>query len=160
MATRTYGGQKVTNWAGGAWTTWGRAEKATLTTAFAGTNNDLTFTADAADVSGNSITIAFVVAGVSTPLTIGVAGNAITVNVATTAGSAASSTASQVLTALNASVPASALVDVALAAGNDGTGVVGAMAATPLAGGRTGGLGFGSGNWSRVKQGGKGYGLV
>lgn len=159
MPTRTYGGQRVTNWSG-AWTTWGRAEKATLTTAFAGTNNDITFTSDFADTSGNSVTVAFVVAGVSTALSIGVVGNAITVNVATTAGSAANSTANQVLTALAGNAPAMALVDAANATGNDGTGIVAAMAATPLAGGRNGGTGLGTGNWVRTKQGGRGYGLV
>src|SRR5215204_4637505 len=115
MATRVLSSRN------GGWTTWGRSEKATLTTNLAGTNNDLTYTADLADVTGNSVTIAYVVAGVSTPLSVGVVGNAITVNVATTAGSAASSTANQVMAAVIASAPANALVDVALATGNDGS---------------------------------------
>jgi hypothetical protein len=46
--------------------------------------------------------------------------------------------ASAVITAIQASTPASALVDVALSAGNDGTGLVTEMAATSLAGGSDG----------------------
>lgn len=55
----------------------------------------------------------------------------------TTAGvaGAISSTAAQVLAALQASAPAAALVTAALAAGNDGTGVVTALTATNLTGG-------------------------
>lgn len=113
-----------------------RASKpAQLTTALAGANNDLTYTAKALGTAGNAVTVAYVVAGANTPLTIGVAANAITVNVATSAGSAATSTATQVLNAIRASAPANALVGVALAAGNDGTGVVTALGATNLAGG-------------------------
>jgi hypothetical protein len=109
--------------------------QATLTTAIAGTNNDLTYTATQLGTPGNSVTITYVVAGVSTPLSVTVAGNAITVNVATNAGSAATSTATQVRDAVRANAAAAQLVGVDLAAGNDGTGVVAAMGATPLAGG-------------------------
>lgn len=112
---------------------------ASLTTALAGANNDLTYTAKAAApnyVAGNSVRVAYVVAGVSTPLTVAVSGNDITVNVATNGASAATSTAAQVMAAVNASVPASALVTAANATGNDGTGVVTAMAFTSLTGGQ------------------------
>lgn len=108
---------------------------ATLTTALAGANNDLTYQAVARGVAGNSITVAYVVAGASTPLTVSVTGTAITVNVATTAGSAASSTAAQVAAAVRALPAANALVEVDNAPGNDGTGVVTALSTTPLAGG-------------------------
>lgn len=107
---------------------------ATLTTA-GPANSNLTFTSKLAGTAGNAITVRYLVAGASTPLTVGVAGNAITVNVATSAGSAATSTGAQVRDAIRASGPASALVSVALASGNDGTAVVGAFAATNLAGG-------------------------
>lgn len=123
----------------GNWQAAGSRVSASFTTAFAGTNNDLKFTSKSAGANyagGNSTTIAFVVAGVSTPLTIGVVGSAITVNVATTAGSAASSTSAQVKAAIEASVPANALVTVDHATGNDGTGVVAALGTTSLAGGQ------------------------
>jgi VCBS repeat-containing protein len=120
---------------GGPWAQSAKAAAAALTTALAGANNDLTFTAKTTDATGNSTTVAYVVAGNDTALSVGVVGSAITVNVATDSGGAATSTATQVRTAVNASTPASALVTASLAAGNDGSGVVDALAATPLAGG-------------------------
>ncbi len=111
------------------------AKQATLVTALAGTHNDLKYTAKVAGTVGNATRITYVVAGVSTALTVAVAGNDITVNVATNAGSAAISTAAQVLAAVQASVAATAKVSVELATGNDGTGVVTALALTNLAGG-------------------------
>lgn len=124
------------------WTLGGTSVKAVLTTALAGANNDMTFTADTAGAGGNAITVAYVVAGLSTSLSVAVVGTAITVNVATDGAGAATSTAAQVKTAIEASGPAAALVDVANAGGNDGTGVVAALAATPLAGGVTNGFTF------------------
>jgi hypothetical protein len=114
------------------------AQKATLTTALTGANNDLVFTARTAGPGGNSITVSYVVAGNNTPLTVAVAGFAITVNVATDGGGAPTSTASQVLAALQGNQDTAALVSVALAPGNDGSGLVAALAATPLAGGALG----------------------
>lgn len=113
-------------------------QKATLTTALAGANDDLTFTAVVAGPGGNSVTVAYVVAGASTPLSVSVAGFAVTVNVATDGASAATSTASQVLSALQGNADASALVAVALATSNNGTGIVAALSATALAGGGLG----------------------
>lgn len=98
-------------------------------------NSNLTYTAKAVGAAGNAVTVAYVVAGASTPLTVGVVANAITVNVATSAGSAATSTGAQVRAAVIASGPASALVNVANAPGNNGTGVVAAFGATNLTGG-------------------------
>lgn len=109
--------------------------QASLTTACAGADNDLVYTADLPGTAGNSIRVRYVVAGASTPLTIAVAGNDITVNVATNGGSAATSTAAQVKAAIDGSAPASALVSCALAPGNSGTGVVAAFAYTNLTGG-------------------------
>ncbi len=113
----------------------GFRENASLTTALTGTNNDLTYTSRARSSSGNSVRVTYVVAGVSTALSVAVAGNDITVNVATNASSVATSTAAQVKTAVDASVVAAALVTTANAAGNDGTGVVTALAFTNLTGG-------------------------
>lgn len=113
----------------------GTLTSASLTTALAGNNNDLTFTADNAGVAGNDISVRYVVAGNSTPLSVSVAGNAITVNVATDAGGLPTSTATQAKNAIDANTSAAALVNVANAPGNDGTGVVAAMAATNLSGG-------------------------
>lgn len=119
------------------WTLGGSSIAATLTTALAGANNDMTYTADVAGSGGNAITVAYVVAGLNTALSVGVVGNAITVNVATDGAGAATSTAAQVKTAVDASAPASALISVANAGGDSGAGVVTAMAATALTGGVT-----------------------
>lgn len=78
--------------------------------------------------------IAYVVAGNNTPLSVAVATvsgiTTITVNVATNGGGAATSTASQVKAAVDASMAASALVTDTL--DGDGTGVVSAFAATAI----------------------------
>lgn len=107
-----------------------------LTTALTGTNNDLTFTTqDWRGASSNSIRIRYVVAGANTPLSVSVSGTDITVNIATNGSSVATSTAAQVRNAVNAYGPARDLVLASNAAGNDGTGVVTAMAFTALSGG-------------------------
>lgn len=109
--------------------------QASLLTACAGADNDIVYTAKAVGKGGNSIRVAYVVAGANTPLTVVVAGNDITVNVATSAGSAATSTAAQVKAAVDGSAPAAALVSTAIAPSNTGTGVVAAFALTNLTGG-------------------------
>lgn len=110
--------------------------KASLTTALTGTNNDLTFTAKKGGPGGNSIRIEYVVAGNNTPLTVVVSGYDITVNVATSGAGAATSTAAQIMTALQSNSDVQRLIDVANAASNDGTGVVTALSLTALSGGR------------------------
>lgn len=111
------------------------AKNATLVTAMAGANNDIKYTGKPAGTVGNSIRVAHVVAGASTPLSIGVSGNDITVNVQTNGASAAISTADQVIAAIKASAAASAKLEAERAPGNDGTGVVAAFALTNLTGG-------------------------
>ncbi len=110
-------------------------QKATLTTALAGADNDLTFTALTGGPAGNSIRVTYVVAGNNTLLTVAVAGYDITVNVATSGAGAATSTATLVLAALQANADVQRLVTVALATGNTGAGIVAALAFTALAGG-------------------------
>lgn len=84
-------------------------------------------------IASTDINVAFVVAGNNTPLTVGVSGNNVTVNVTTGAGGAATSTATQVASAINASA-ARDLLYAAVQFGNDGTGVVAAAASAPLVG--------------------------
>lgn len=94
---------------------------------------DITYTAKSPGTGGNAITVTYVVAGNNTALSVGVVSNAITVNLATNGGGAATSTAAQVAAAVNASGAASALVG-AVVTGNQNT-VQAAQAATNLAGG-------------------------
>lgn len=115
----------------------GSAVRATLSTNLTGaTNNDLTYTAVTGGTAGNSITVAYVDPSANdATLSVSVVGSAITVNLATGGAGAITSTAAQIKTAIEASTPASALVTVANKTGNDGSGVVAALSATPLAGG-------------------------
>lgn len=120
--------------AGGAYT------NAAYTTALTGTNNDLVYTANPDNkltrgTEGNEVTIAYVNAGASKPLLVTVVNKAISVQLATNGSSVITSTANDVLAAIQASVEASTLVTVALAGGNDGSGVVTALTATNLTGG-------------------------
>lgn len=112
------------------------ATYAALTTALAGTHNDLVYTARIGGTGGNSLQVEYLVAGANTPLTVTATATKVTVNVATNGASAATSTASQVRDAVRASVAAMAIMrSVELAGANDGTGVVTALTATNLTGG-------------------------
>lgn len=135
---------------GGPWAAYGIHARGQLTTALTGTNNDLVFDAVRAGVGGNATTIAYVVAGANTPLSVTRSGAAITVNVATNGSSVATSTAAQVRDAINNSGEAGFLVRASNAPGNDGTGVVTAMAATALTGGADATIGKGSGRTQRI----------
>lgn len=109
--------------------------EASVTTAVAGADNDLAYTARPYGPSGNTVRVRYVVSGTSTPLSVTVSGSDITVNVATDGGGLATSTASQVAAAIQATPAASALVTVTNAPTNNGSGVVAAMSYISLAGG-------------------------
>lgn len=119
----------------GPWTFGGYANFASLTTALGSANDDITWTANTGGTAGNSIRVRYVVAGASTPLSVSVSGSDITVNSATSAGSAATSTAAQVIAAVAASSAAGQLITGKNAPSNDGTGVIAALAFTNLTGG-------------------------
>lgn len=112
--------------------------KASLTTTLSGLQNDLTFTAKAGGAWGDSIQIAYVdPGGVSADPLVVVEGFLITVNLGR-AASAINTKASRVQSLIESSADARALVDVENAPSNDGSGIVTAMSATPLAGGTYG----------------------
>lgn len=101
---------------------------------------------------GNDIDIVIVdPAAASQPLTVSVTGTLqgadrlITVSLATDGGSAITSTALQVAQAINAHPEAKKLVQVI--AGGDGSGIVAALAQTPLAGG----LNDGTGDYAEIR---------
>lgn len=110
------------------------AVQASLETALAGDDNDLVFTAVNGGVGGNAITVKYTNPGGAGALSVAVVGTAIDVTLAHD-GAAITSTAEDVAGEIAATPAAAALVTVANAAGNDGTGLVTAMAATNLAGG-------------------------
>lgn len=100
-------------------------------------NQQVLYTAKLAGTAGNSITVAQVNGGASQSLTVGVVGTAITVNLATDGSSVITSTASDVIDAIDASTAASALVDASNGTGNgSGLAVVGTAGA--LTGGTAG----------------------
>lgn len=106
-----------------------------LRTSIAGANNDLDWVATTDQTS--TVTVAYAVAGTSTPLSIAVdtSNKTVTVNVATNASGGATSTANDVLAAAKKNPVAGQLLSLcipSLAAGNDGTGVLAAMTATDL----------------------------
>ncbi len=101
---------------------------AALTTSLDGTNNDLAFTARNPGENGNDIRIRFLDPGAANQgLTVSVNENDITISLATDGTGAITSTANQVMNAINADPSASALVTASLTGLNDGTGVVTAM---------------------------------
>jgi flagellar hook-associated protein 3 FlgL len=118
-------------------------DAATMTTALAGADNDLTFTARQGGTLGNGIMIAYVdPAAASQSLSVSVSGQIITVSLATDGVGNIISTAAQIREAINQDADAAALVSASLAAGDDGTGVVTAMNHATLAGGLDNGASF------------------
>lgn len=110
--------------------------RAELTTALTGTNNDLTLRARKPGAAGNAITLALIdPASNNVPLSVEVTGTDIVVTLETDGSSAILSTAAEVRDAINAHPGAAGLVYAVLPTGNDGSGVVTALAETPLAGG-------------------------
>jgi len=103
------------------------------------TNAKLKYTAvDELGAGGNSVQVRAVNPGTNNAsLAVTVSGNLITVSLATDGSAAATSTASQVLAAVNASGAASALVVASLGTGSSGASVYQPHSATNLAGGVT-----------------------
>ncbi|MDF2574039.1 MAG: zinc carboxypeptidase, partial [Agromyces sp.] len=87
---------------------------------------------------GNDLRVAMTNSGAADqPLSVDVAGNDITVSLATDSAAVVTSTAAQVVAAINASPAASALVTAYTYRGNAGAGVVAPVAATALSDGLT-----------------------
>ncbi|MDD4888393.1 MAG: hypothetical protein PHU85_00555 [Phycisphaerae bacterium] len=107
---------------------------ATLTTALAGNNNDLKYTATIEGGAGNAIRVRYTAGATAGAEVVTVSGRDITVQVENGV-----STATQVSTAVSASAAAIDLVSVANADGNDGSGAVATMSYTALTGGGVGG---------------------
>lgn len=110
------------------------AVAATLTTDLTGDDNDLVFTAKTKGVVGNDIMITYVDPGEETATeSVEVTGSAIVVTLRSV--SSVLSTALEVTAAIEGDAAADALVTVANAAANDGTGSVTEMEAAALADG-------------------------
>jgi len=100
----------------------------------AGSNNDLNFSDIRAEGSSGTVSVELVDPGAaSQALSVSVSGNKVTVSLATDASSNITSTAADVVAAVNADATAKTLV-YAEASEGDGTGVVAAVAETDLTG--------------------------
>lgn len=111
--------------------------KAKLLTGVIATNNALTFTSKLTGVAGNATTIALVnPAANNAAIAVTVVDGAISVSLATGAGGAITTTAAQLAAAIAGNEAANALVAVANTGASTGAGLVTAMAAASLAGGR------------------------
>lgn len=112
-------------------------EQASLNTGTVAANNALTFTAVLLGALGNGITVTLKDPKAnSAALAVAVNGTDITVNLATSAAGAITSTAAQILAAIAASTEASALVTAANTGASTGAGAVAATPRTALAGGQ------------------------
>lgn len=111
--------------------------KASLTTALAGANNDLVYTAREYGTPGNSIRIRYVVSGNNTAFAVSVAAGTkdITVTAATDGGGLVTTTATAVKNGIAALAAADSLVSVANSGADTGAGLIVALAFTNLAGG-------------------------
>jgi len=121
--------------------------QATLSRDPAGDENALTFTSVAYGAGANDITIEYVDPSANDAvLSVVVTASAIVVNLATGVAGAITSTAAEVLAAIEAEAAAAALVTVAIDTGDtgvadDGSGVVTALAAAAMTGGAGVGIG-------------------
>ena len=129
-ASGTYTGNQSREYLVRVTTAGGSADQyATLTTFSDQADDDLVFTAVAPEAAGENVTVEFVDPGaINQPLTVTVVGDAVTINLATDGAGAITTTAAELMAAVNADTDASALVTVSTASGNDGSGVVTAMA--------------------------------
>lgn len=110
--------------------------QATLVVAPGGTNDELTFTAVPYGAAGNDISIEYLDPETEdAELAISVSGNVIVFSLATDSNGDITTTADELKTALLADADASALVTAADSGGDDGSGVLAAVAADVTAGG-------------------------
>lgn len=110
--------------------------QATVSLGVIASNNAIRYTAVTHGDEGNAITVAHVdPPGNNVALSVDVDGRAIEVTLATDVSSVPTSTAAQVIAAVLEHDTASQLVTAANSGASNGTGVVAAAAATPLAGG-------------------------
>lgn len=106
-----------------------------LATGVVGNNNAIRWSATQRGPAGRQVNVTLVVAGNNTPLSVEVQNQFdVVVNVATDGAGAATSTAQQVIDAVNAHEGASQLVQAGSEGASDGTGVVAAVAQTNLSG--------------------------
>jgi len=113
------------------------ASRPTAPTGTVGSNNAIRWTAREYSAAGNAIVIDIVVSGNSTAFSISVSGTTITINSATNAGGAATSTAAEVIAAINAHATAKLLVTAANESTSTGAAAVADQTAMLAGGGNS-----------------------
>lgn len=112
---------------------------AILDTGVVASNNAITFTAKVVGAIGNATKVQLKnPAAASQALAVSISGDTVVVSLATDGASALTSTAADVIAAVNAHLTAKTLVSAANTGASTGVGVVAAVAATVLAGGTDG----------------------
>ena len=107
---------------------------ASLSTAMTGDNNDITLTSKIPGAAGAEISLALVdPSGNSADLAVTVTGKDISVSLATGSGGAITTTASELIAAINGDAEAAELVTAALKGSDSGAGTVTALAKASLA---------------------------
>lgn len=110
--------------------------RASVATGVVGNNNAIRWTSAVPGEAGNLVAVVLQDPGAGNqPLSVSVSGSVVTVSLATDAGGAITSTAQDVIGAVNGHAVASVLVQAANEGASDGTGVVAAVAETHLADG-------------------------
>lgn len=115
-----------------------RATHANVSTGSAGSNNGIVWTHRQPGPGGNVVGVQIQNAGASQALSVALADNTVRITAATNGGGAITSTAQQIIDAVNADAVASRILRASHLAGSNGTGVAAAVAATPLRGGEAG----------------------
>lgn len=115
----------------------GAGNAASVTTAMTGTNNDITVTADTSGQIGNTYSFELIdpSANDQTLVISSVDFKKFTATLATGSGGAITTTATQLVAALNAYAPFAALMTASVKSGDNGSGVVTALSETDLTGG-------------------------
>lgn len=117
------------------------AVKAAYTTSMTGANNDIVITAVTAGTAGNAIDFTMTDPNAaSQPLTVTTTGSAIVVSLATNSEKAITSTANQVIAAVNGDYLAQKLVKLTLSGSDTGATAVTALSKVDLADGAAGGV--------------------
>lgn len=121
---------------GGKWRKYAAGTAAFLVTGVVGNNNAIRFTAETAGTVGHGIKVALLdPSGNSKPLEVTIVNDEIRVSLATSGAGAITSTAAQVIAAVNSHLVAKTLVSTANEGASTGAGVVVAAAAAALANG-------------------------
>ena len=120
---------------GGKYRKYTAAVKASLSTTGGNENSNIKFEAVGSGTDGNSIKVAMINAGNSKSLEVTVVNNEVRIQLATNSGGTITSTAAEVIAAVNGALAVKGILTAAVVGAQTGEGVVAALSATELANG-------------------------